>query len=266
MTIKNARIKSKLKKMKRKVEMKILELKQGSDEWHEERWACVTGTRIESAVGASYSAPKDAWMLGGKTWIMDGDKLVVDESVKVKPVCRKKQQTLLLALVSERQSEMEINDFCSADMERGNDLEPFSGEAAAIRHNIKLESCGMLQSDTLPRFKYSPDFVHYNSDGLIDGGYETKSKAGTKHIEYQIDDKVPSEHLLQCLCPMIMDDCVKWWIFGHFDDRNKINNLFTKGIKRENYEDFIQEARKQLTEFLSMVDMSVEKMGGEYHG
>jgi len=65
---------------------------------------------------------------------------------------------------------------------------------------------------------------------------------------------------------MIMDGCVKWWLFGHFDDRNKVNNLFTKGIKRENYEDFINEARLILVEFLKEVDAKVEKMGGEYNG
>ena len=32
----------------------------------------------------------------------------------------------MLELVSERQSILEIDDYCSADMERGNDLEPFS--------------------------------------------------------------------------------------------------------------------------------------------
>lgn len=246
--------------------MKILELNQGSDIWHEERWGCVTGTRIESAVGASYSNASGAWTLGGKTWIMDGDKLVIDESKKTKTIDRKKQNTLLEDLVSERQSELEINDFCSADMERGNDLEPYSVAAAEERHSIKLETCGMLQSDTLPQFKYSPDAVCFNKDGVIVGGYETKSKAGKMHIKYTKENVVPSEHLLQCLCPMIMDDCVKWWIFGHFDDRNKVNNLFTKGIKRENYEDFINEARSLLVEFLNEVDKTVEEMGGEYNG
>lgn len=246
--------------------MKILEIEQGSDQWHEERWARVTGTRIESALGACYSNAKSQWVMGGKTWEFDGDKLVCVKEGKQTKASRDKQVTLILELVSERQSEMEINDFCSADMERGNDLEPHSGKAAEKRHGIKLEACGMLQSDTLPSFKYSPDFVCFDKNGVIVGGYETKSKAGKKHIEYIMTDEVPSEHLLQCLCPMIMDDCVKWWIFGHFDDRNKINNLFTKGIKRENYEDFIQEARSLLVAFLAEVDATVEKMGGEYHG
>lgn len=248
------------------IKMKILELNQGSDIWFEERWGSVTGTRIESALGACYSAAKEQWVMGGKTWEFDGDKLICVKEGKQTKVSRDKQQTLLLELVSERQSQLEIDDYCSADMQRGNELEPLSGEAASKRHNISLVPCGMLQSDTLPSFKYSPDFVNYNSNGVIVGGYETKSKAGKKHIEYIDDNKVPSEHLLQCLCPMIMDDCVKWWIFGHFDDRNKINNLFTKGIKRENYEDFIQEARSLLVAFLAEVDAKVEKMGGEYNG
>jgi len=246
--------------------MKILELKQGEDIWHEERFRSVTGTKLESAVGASYSNATGAWTMGGITWVMDGEKLVIDATKKIKAIDRKKQNTLLLELVSEWQSELEINDFCSADMERGNDLEPHSVAAASKRHGVNFVTCGMLQSDTMPAFKFSPDAIYFNENGVIVGGYETKSKAGKKHIEYIIADEVPAEHLLQCLCPMIMDDCVKWWVFGHYDDRNKVNNLFTKGIKRENYEDFIQEARVLLTAFLAEVDATVERLGGEYHG
>ena len=208
--------------------MKIIEIKQGDDIWHEERFRAVTGTKLESALGACYSAAKDQWVLGGKTWEFSGDKLVCIKESQQTKASRDKQETLLLELVSEYQSELEINDFCSADMERGNDLEPFSVKAASERHKVNFVTCGMLQSETIPSFKFSPDAIYFNKDGVITGGYETKSKAGKKHIEYIMKDKVPSEHLLQCLCPMIMDDCVKWWVFGHFDDRNKINNLFTK--------------------------------------
>ena len=56
--------------------MIILELNQGSDIWFEERWGSVTGTRIESALGACYSAAKEQWVMGGNTWEFDGDELV----------------------------------------------------------------------------------------------------------------------------------------------------------------------------------------------
>ena len=64
---------------------------------------------------------------------------------------------------------------------------------------------------------------------------------------------------------MIMDDCVKWWSFGHYDDRNHINNLFLKGIKRKDYEYLITQARTLLIEFFAELDATVEKMGGAYN-
>jgi hypothetical protein len=224
--------------------MKIINVEQSSDAWHIERFRSVTGTKIQSAIGAKYSAAKGKWTLGDK----------------------KIQETLLLELVSEWQSELEIDDFCSESMERGNDLEPLSVVEASKRLNVKFEACGMLQSDTLPGFKFSPDAVCFDKDGNVVGGYETKSKAGKKHIEYQLKDEVPPEHLWQCLCPMIMDDRVKWWAFGHYDDRNHVNNLFLKGIKRKDYEEFITEARVLLIQFFLDVELTVEKLGGIYHG
>jgi len=224
--------------------MKIIEIEQGEDLWHVERFRCVTGTKIQSAIGAKYSVAKKQWTLGDK----------------------KIQQTLLLELVSEWQSELEIDDFCSEAMERGNDLEPLSVKAASERLGRNFVECGMLQSDTLPSFKFSPDAVCLDKNGVVVGGYETKSKAGKKHIEYMIADEVPPEHLWQCLCPMIMDDCVKWWAFGHYDDRNHVNNLFLKGIKRSDYEELIAEARVLLVQFFKDVDATVEKLGGVYNG
>jgi len=223
--------------------MKIIDIDQGSDQWHLERFRCVTGTKIQSAIGAKYTAAK-GWTLGDK----------------------KIQRTLMLELISEYQSELEIDDFCSESMERGNDLEPLSVIEASKRLTVNFTKCGMLQSDTLPNFKFSPDAVCLDKNGVVVGGYETKSKAGKKHIEYILNDEVPPEHLWQCLCPMIMDDCVKWWAFGHYDDRNHINNLFLKGIKRADYVELIEQARVLLNDFFIELDAEVEKLGGVYHG
>lgn len=224
--------------------MKIINIEQGSDQWHVERHGCVTGTKIQSAIGASYSKAKGEWTLGKKSI----------------------QETLLMEIVSDLQSELEIDDFCSEAMERGNGLEPLSVKEASKRLGVEFVECGMLQSDTLPSFKFSPDAVCYDKSGVIVGGYETKSKAGKKHIEYMLNNEVPPEHLWQCLCPMIMDDSIKWWAFGHYDDRNHVNNLFLKGIKRKDYEDLINEARALLIDFFAEVDATLEKLGGAYSG
>jgi hypothetical protein len=223
--------------------MKIINIEQGSDQWHVERWRSVGGTRIQSAIGAKYSVAKDRWTLGDK----------------------KTQRSLLLELVSENQSELEIDDYCNSAMQRGHDLEPISVRVASDRLGLKLESCGMMQSDVYSDFKYSPDAVYYEN-GVIVGGYETKSKAGKKHIEYTVAGVVPPEHLWQCLAPMIMDDSVKWWAFGHYDDRNHINPLFLTVIKRCDYVDFINDARALLSGFFADVDETVKRLGGKYNG
>lgn len=249
--------------------MKILDIQQGGengDQWHEERHGCVTGTKLESSIGACYSNAKDQWVMGGKTWELQDDKMVCIKDGDQTKVSRDKQITMLLEIASDRQSIVEISDFQTSEMERGTLLEPLSIAATGEKFKIKLVTCGMLVSDTLPEFKFSPDAVYYNSKGVITGGAETKSKMGKKHLEYILADRVPPEHLLQCLCPMIMDDSVKFWIFSHFDDRNMVNNLFTKTIKRENYEEFIQVARSLLIEFLAEVDETVKKLGGVYNG
>ena len=62
---------------------------------------------------------------------------------------------------------------------------------------------------------------------------------------------------------MIMDDCVKWWAFGHFDDRNEVNSLFLKVIKREDYAELINEARTILVAFLAEVEAVNAKIKGE---
>lgn len=223
--------------------MKIIDIEQSSDAWHLERFRCVTGTKMQSALGAKFDKKKGCWTLG-------------NDAI---------QNTLMMELVSERQSIIEIDDYKSADMQRGNDLEPFSVAAASKELGVLLVSCGMLQSDTQPRFKFSPDAIHLDKNGVVTGGYETKSKMGKKHIEYLIANEIPKEHFWQCLCPMIMDDCVKWWAFGHYDDRNKINNLFLKGMKRADYEDLITEARVVLDKFFVDLDALVGKLGGDYN-
>lgn len=224
---------------------KVSNVVQGSDQWHEERWGAVGGTRLQSAVGAKFSKAK-----GKGVWTL-GDKKI--------------QRTLMLEIVSELQSIQEIDEYCSPAMERGNELEPFSVKEASTRLNKELVKCGMLVSDEMPRFKYSPDAVFY-SEGEIVGGYETKSKAGKYHIECLLNDEVPNEHLWQCLAPMVMSDSVKWWAFGHYDDRNMVGKLFLTGVKRADYESLIMQARELLKEFFNDLEEMLIRVGGAYNG
>ncbi len=216
--------------------MKIIDVTQGENDWFIERLGCVTGTRFQQAVGAKYSKAND-WELG--------DKAI--------------QFNLLCELVSERQSENEIDDYVSPSMERGNLLEPLSIEAASRKRGINFQTCGMLQCDWHPRLKFSPDAIYIENNKIV-GGYETKSKQGKKHIMYTLLNEVPHEHFWQCIAPMIMDDSVQWWDFGHYDDRNFINDLFITRMHRKDVEWMIKQARPILKAFLLDVDIADKKI------
>jgi hypothetical protein len=221
--------------------MKIININQGDDRWHIERHRSVTGTRFQSAVGAKYSKAK-GWTVG-------------NEAI---------QETLMLEMISENRSILEIDDYQNAAMLRGHELEPLSIAAASKELKKEFKTAGMLQSDTMPLFKFSPDAVYFNKDNVITGGFETKSKAGKAHIEYIVADELPKEHFFQCLCPMVMDKDVQWWAFGHYDDRDMVNPLFLTGIKREDYTDLIAECEVLIADFIKELHKRTIELGGYY--
>lgn len=210
--------------------MKIINVEQGTIEWHEHRFGSVTGTRLQQALGAKWDARAKKWKLGDS----------------------KIQSTIMYELISERMSENEIVELNSPAVVRGNELEPFAVKAASETLGLQFDVCGMLASDTLEFYKVSPDAVH-EENGKVVGGLETKCPSGKRHIEYLLNDCVPREYFFQVMSPMILSDQVKWWQFCSYDDRNYERPVFTVNTKREDHEKFIGECRAVLVKFLDMV-------------
>ena len=210
--------------------MHKLDVEQGSVDWHNERFGSVTGTRIQSAVGAKWDARKKEWKLGDK----------------------KIQSTLMYELISERMSQNEIIEINTLAIQRGNELEPFAIKAASSFRDLQFNQCGMLVSDEIENFKFSPDSI-YEENGIITGGLETKCPNGKKHIEYILNDEVPREYFWQVIGPFIMSEHVKWWDFASYDDRNYERDLFIIRTNREDVEDIVNKARKEIESFLEMV-------------
>lgn len=214
-----------------------LELEQGSIEWHHERAGRVTGTSLQSALGAKYSKPKDKWTLG-------------DEKV---------QTTLTYELIAERMTEVQIVELNTAAVERGRELEPYAIKSAAKHSGEDYQECGMLISEFSPEFGFSPDSVT-KKDGIIIGGLETKCPSSKKHIEYLINNRVPSEYYWQVLSPFICSDDVEWWDFASFDDRNYECPLFYIRVNRKDVEEHVNQARIILAEYLSAVRQKHENL------
>ncbi len=210
--------------------MRKIEVEQGTIDWHNERFGCITGTRIQNAVGAKWDAKKKAWSLGNT----------------------KIQDTLMAEILSERMSENEVNDFTSAAMDRGNELEPFAIKAASEETGMEYTTCGMLTND-IEHFKFSPDAI-FEQDGVVVGGLETKCPSGKKHIEYVLDGAIPREYFWQVLGPMILSNEVKWWDFCTYDDRNYERPIMVVRCYRDDHIKLIEEAREQIKEFLAHVE------------
>lgn len=208
-----------------------LELEQGSLEWHIERAGRVTGTSLQSAIGAKYSTAKNTWTIGDK----------------------KVQETLSYSLISERMTEVQIIELNTAAVERGRELEPFAIKAVSKLKDINFIECGMLISEELPEFGFSPDAVFKSSTGVIVGGLETKCPSSKKHIEYLIKNVVPSEYYWQTLSPFICSDDILWWDFASYDDRNYECPLFCVRINRADVIDHVNKAKIVLKEYLLQV-------------
>lgn len=267
--------------------MEIIDIPQGSDQWHLERWRAATGTRFQSAIGAVMSSNGEM-IVGGIKWAIingkiervelltktelkkcDGNPELKREleykAIAVNKVrCAAIQETLMLEMISENRSILEIDEYQSPEMLRGHEMEPLSISEAAKRLKVEFSTVGMLQSDINPLFKFSPDAVHFDKNGVITGGFETKSKAGKKHIEYIELNELPREHFWQCICPMVMSKSVIWWMFAHYDDRDMIDPLFLAGIKRADYAELIELCEGIILNFLDELERRTIKLGGYY--
>lgn len=218
--------------------MQELMIEQGSIDWHHERAGRVTGTTLQSAIGAKYSKAKKVWTMGDA----------------------KVQETLSYSLISERMTEVQIVELNTAAVERGRELEPFAIKEVSKLKEIDFLECGMLISDNTPEFGFSPDAVFKDSQGVIVGGLETKCPSSKKHIEYLIKNELPSEYYWQVLSPFICCDNVLWWDFASYDDRNYECPLFYIRINRADVENHVNSARDILSEYLREVRKTHEKL------
>ena len=199
--------------------MQVIEVEQGSYEWHCYRQGCVTGTALKSALGTP-----------------------------------KVQDTLLAKLVSERMTEPQISDLNSPAVARGNEMEPIARSVAEEVLGLTFHETGMLQDVEFERFRISPDGICL-ADGKVVGGIEIKCPDSKKHVEYMIKDEVPTEYLPQVKAPFIMSPEVKFWHFVSYDDRNYERPLFVKTVLREDL-DTLEADREKLKAFLDRVEQT----------
>lgn len=198
--------------------MEKIDMQQGSLEWHQARWGNVTGTSLKSVYGT--------------------------QSV---------QDTLMFDLIAQRMTEPQIAEIDTPAVVRGQELEGVARQKVIEKTGLDFTETGLLVNDTISSFSISPDGI-YEDDGVIKGGLEIKCPSSKKHVEYIIKNEIPRAYLYQVLAPFVMSDEIEFWTFASYDDRNYERPLFLKKMLREECENYLEEYRKNLREFLDKVE------------
>lgn len=171
-----------------------------------------------------------------------------------------KQKTFSYELVSQMMTDPLIVDLNTAAVVRGRELEPVALKAASEHLGVVFEETGFLLSETIKGFGLSPDGIIRNDEGKIVGGIEMKCPDSKKHVQYMIQNELPSEYKFQVYAPFVADDDVQSWYFVSFDDRNYERPLWVTEIRREDIQEDVDKIRIKLVKFIEQVKQLHENL------
>jgi len=164
---------------------------QGSEEWLRTRWGKVGGSRAKG--------------------------LFIDS------------ETLLTELVAEHIEEFELEDeYESADMIRGNELEPLARQFAEEYLGLKFNTPAWIQSTECEIIGISPDGL--TEDGL--DALEIKCPARKKHTATILSGEVPSDNIRQVIHYFTVCPELQRVHFVSFRPECTVKRLFVKTVNR----------------------------------
>ena len=198
--------------------MRILELTQGSTEWLQARAGRVTASRIADVMAKTKA--------GESASRRDYKAQIVAEILTGTP---------------------QENGFKSAEMQWGNDQEPFARAACEIATGAMVDQVGLVLHPTIERGAASPDGL-VGPDGLV----EIKCPKTATHLQYLVDGKVPTHYQPQMLWQMACTGR-DWCDFVSFDPRLPDHlQLFIRRFNRDQKR--IDEIESEVRAFLAEVD------------
>ena len=160
---------------------------QGSDEWLQERCGLVTASVFYKAVGKG-----------------------------------QQRIDLMDTLAFQRRTNFIESDFKSADMERGNILEPDARLCAEFMLDEEIDEVGLATNTSMPG-------IGASLDGLIGDsiGWETKSPKGKNHNCYRREKRLPTKYRLQVYGQMLVCELESVWFMSYHpkDDEQLLINI-----------------------------------------
>lgn len=204
-------------------------VEQGTDEWRALRLGHVTASNVADVMAKGKSG---------------------------EAVTRKKYKVKLLA---ERLTGASQDFYTNAAMEWGTEQEPYARMAYEVANDVLVDKTGFWPHETIKWVGVSPDGL-VDNDGLV----EIKCPNTTTHLDYILDDKVPTEYYKQIQCQLWVTGR-SWCDFISFDPRlPQRNQLFVKRCFRD--EALMAEMEKEIREFLQEIEYLIEQLQGDNNG
>jgi putative phage-type endonuclease len=205
----------------------ILNVEQGSDEWLKARLGVITASEFHKIITPSGSKSASANEYMGK-------------------------------LIAEHLTGEQQDNYCSSDMDRGNELEPKARLFFEVIKGVMVEKVGMVYKDSNKNIACSPDGLLYSSDNGFDfycknEGLEIKCPKLANHISYVIDNKMPKKYIPQVQGSIWTTGADGWWFMSYHPDYKPLIVF----VERDN--EYIKKMEKIILSFSELLQIHKEK-------
>ena len=195
-------------------------IEQGSEAWMQLRSGKVTASKVSDVMSAITTA-------GYRNYLAD--------------------------LVVERLTGNKTESFTNAAMQWGVDQEPIARAEYEVKTGNFVDQVAFVDHPTIVNFGCSPDGL-VGDDGLI----EIKCPNTATHIDYVMQDKVPTKYIPQIQCQLAVTGR-KWCDFVSFDNRLPAElQLFVKRVPRDNM--YIRLMEEEIVKFLNELDIKIAQL------
>ncbi len=198
--------------------MKIIDIKQRTDEWGDFRKGKITGTKLKDIVVKRGTGKKIGF------YELLADRLATSDGYE--------EET---------------------PMDRGVALENEALEKFAEKTGKKIEQVGFCVSDENENIALSPDGLIKNK-GKYTEAVEIKCLATARHLEAHFEQKIQPEYEMQILQYFIVNDDLEKLYFVYYDPRVQALPLHHIEVNRQDIEDQIQMYKDYQVQTLKEID------------
>ena len=193
--------------------MNFINCEQGTDEWFAARLGVLTASQVAKVVTST-----------GKKSTSAGE--------------------LMLKLNTEYLMGERLETHTSADMQRGNELEPVARGCYELITGHDVTEVGFIKPTT--RGDMLNEWCGISPDGVIYGnkahGWETKCPRETTHLKYLLDNKLPTAYLPQVQYSLWVTGLERWDFMSYSERFNPMILTIEPDLKlHEIYDELIPE-------------------------